>query len=165
MPKAALQASENQTGKQHMNLEYHKLTETDIAGLIELIKLYEDIFEEAFSMPSREYLQNLLKKEHVIFYTARAGNDVVGGLTAYVLPSVYFPASEVYIYDLAVKREHQRKGIGRQLIHELRTYCKRLGYREIFVQAHMEDQHALDFYQATGAEAESIMHYVYHPDK
>lgn len=148
-----------------MNLEYHKLTKSDIDILIGLIRLYEDVFEENYSMPSLDYLQNLLEKEHVIFYTARTGNEVVGGLTAYVLPSAYFSASEVYIYDLAVKKEQQRKGIGRQLIHELKMYCKQLGHREIFVQAHMEDRHAHAFYQATGAEAESIMHYVYGPEK
>ena len=41
-------------------------------------------------------------------------NVVVGGLTAHVLPSAYSASAEVYIYDLGVKAEMQRKGIGTQ---------------------------------------------------
>jgi aminoglycoside 3-N-acetyltransferase I len=108
-----------------MNTRFYKLSEKDVETLGEQIRLYEEVFEMMdFKMPPDAYLQTLLEKEHVIFYVAVADAKVIGGLTAYVLPSVYFAAAEVYIYDLAVKAEHQRKGIGTRLINELKSTAK-----------------------------------------
>jgi ribosomal protein S18 acetylase RimI-like enzyme len=145
-----------------MNIEYKKLETGDLGCLTELVKLYEEVFEmKDFTLPEAQYLQSLLEKETVIFYAAMLDNKVIGGLTAHILPSTYFPSSEVYIYDLAVQTEFQRKGIGRQLISSLKEYCASLRLKEIFVQADLEDQHALDFYRATGGIAESVMHFSY----
>lgn len=145
-----------------MKIEYKKLGIGDLGGLTELINLYENVFEMAhFILPDAEYLQSLLEKESVIFYVAMIDKRIVGGLTAHILPSTYFPSSEVYLYDLAVETRFQRKGIGRQLINSLKEYCAGLGLKEVFVQADLEDQHALDFYQATGGIAESVVHFSY----
>ncbi len=145
-----------------MEIEYKKLEIEDLSCLTELIKLYEEVFEmEDFTLPDAQYLQSLLEKETVIFYAAIIDKKVVGGLTAHILPSTYFPSSEVYIYDLAVETEFQRKGIGRQLINSLKEYCASLRLKEVFVQADLEDRHAIDFYQATGGIAESVVHFSY----
>jgi ribosomal protein S18 acetylase RimI-like enzyme len=77
------------------------------------------------------------------------------------MPSVYYPASEVYIYDLAVESAWQRKGIGRNLIAALKDYCKGLGCKYIFVQADLVDQHAIDFYRSTGGKQEDVVHFDY----
>ena len=145
-----------------MKIEYKKLETGDLSRLTELIKVYEKVFEmEDFTLPAAQYLQSLLEKETVIFYVAMIDKKVVGGLTAHVLPSTYFPSSEVYIYDLAVETEFQRKGIGSQLINSLKEYCASLRLKEVFVQADLEDRHAIDFYQATGGVAESVVHFSY----
>lgn len=145
-----------------MNVRFVKLTENDLNVLLEQVELYAEVFEMTdFKMPSSVYLQTLLEKEHIIFFVAVADEKVIGGLTAFVLPSVYFAAAEVYVYDLAVKAEHQRKGIGTQLIAELKNYCATLGHKEIFVQADREDQHAVDFYRKTGGLPEDVIHFSY----
>lgn len=145
-----------------MKIEYKKLEAGDLGYLTQLIKVYEEVFEmEDFTLPAAQYLQSLLEQETIIFYAAIIDKKVVGGLTAYILPSTYYPSSEVYIYDLDVKTEFQRKGIGRQLINSLKEYCARLGLKEVFVQADLEDRHAIDFYQATGGIAESVVHFSY----
>jgi len=145
-----------------MNIQYKLIGKNEVRDLQALIKLYEDVFEmENFIMPNTQHLQSLLLDRNIIFYTAIADDIVIGGLTAYLLPSVYFPSSEVYIFDLAVKTAYQRKGIGRNLIASLKEYCVVRGYKEIFVQAEVEDQHAIDFYRATGGLAESVVHFSY----
>jgi aminoglycoside 3-N-acetyltransferase I len=138
------------------------LNRNDLQQLIDLIKVYEDAFEmENFTLPDASYLQSLLEKESTIFYVAEVENKVVGGLTAHFLPSTYFTSSEVYIFDLAVKTDLQRQGIGAKLINSLKNYCASYGYKEMFVQADLEDTFALDFYQATGGIAESVVHFSY----
>jgi aminoglycoside 3-N-acetyltransferase I len=139
-----------------------KLEFDDLTFLKALISVYEEVFETGnFSMPSDRYLQGLLQREGLIFFAAILEGKVIGGLTAHVLPSVYFESAEVYVYDLAVQAGYQRKGIGRNLMASLGKYCGEQGYREIFVQADLVDQHALDFYQATGGQAERVVHFSY----
>jgi ribosomal protein S18 acetylase RimI-like enzyme len=145
-----------------MKIEYKKLETGDLDHLTELIKVYEEVFEmEDFALPAAQYLQSLLERETICFYAAILDKKVGGGLTAHVLPSTYFPSSEVYIYDLAVRTKFQRKGIGRKLINSLKEYCAGLRLKEVFVQADLEDRHALDFYRATGGIAENVVHFSY----
>lgn len=139
-----------------------KLTLKDDIFLTELINIYADVFgTESFSIPGRDYLKSLLVKENIIFCVALLNSSVIGGLTAYILPSVYYPSSQVYIYDLAVKKNMHRQGIGKEIISFLKSYSKELAYKEIYVQADFEDQHAIDFYKATGGHSEKVIHFSY----
>ena len=40
----------------------------------------------------------------------------MGGLTAHALPMTRSPEAELFIYDLAVRADRQRRGIGRTLV-------------------------------------------------
>ena len=143
-------------------MTYKKLRQRDITLLSQLIRLYEQAFEmDDFMLPDDEYLQTLLEDEFIIFYVAISDNIVIGGLTAHIIPSVYEPTSEVYIYDLAVNPNYQRQGIGTHLLAALAQECSTLGYKEIFVQADIEDQHAIEFYRATGGEMTEVVHFSY----
>jgi aminoglycoside 3-N-acetyltransferase I len=145
-----------------MEIIYKRLDTYDVSYLTALLKLYEDVFEmPPYPRPEEGYLQKLLNSETPFFYVALQNNIVVGGLTAHLLPSLYYPPGEVYIYDLAVKTNMQRKGIGKNLIEELKIHTAAIGYNEIFVQADLVDKHALDFYKATGGTAESVVHFTY----
>jgi ribosomal protein S18 acetylase RimI-like enzyme len=86
---------------------------------------------------------------------------VVGGLTAYTLQQYYSERPLVYIYDLAVLSHYQRQGIGKLLMEEITAFCKGIGMEEVFVQADQVDQHAIEFYQATGGIAEQVVHFYY----
>jgi ribosomal protein S18 acetylase RimI-like enzyme len=88
-------------------------------------------------------------------------NEIIGGITGHILPSTYFTTPEVYLFDLAVKTEHQRKGIGTGLIESFNQYCLLQGYRDVFVQADSEDDHAIDFYRKTGGQETSVVHFTY----
>ena len=57
---------------------------------------------------------------------------------------------EVFLYDIAVVSQYQRRGIGRALIHALLRDTRAIGIRVMFVPADNEDVHALDFYHALG---------------
>ena len=65
-------------------------------------------------------------------------------------------SSEIFIYDLAVHPDHQRTGVGRRLVAELRAQAAALGIGELFVPADNEDVHALDFYRAIGGAAAPV---------
>ena len=143
-------------------IEVEKLTHPDIDKFIELIRVFEDVFEmKNLTMPGTDYLQKLLEKDIFFVFVAVSHNRVVGGLTAYMLQQYYSQLPVVYIYDLAVKTELQRQGIGKLLIAGITDYCKAIGVEEVFVQADLADGYALDFYRATGATAEEVVHFTY----
>jgi aminoglycoside 3-N-acetyltransferase I len=64
--------------------------------------------------------------------------------------------SEVFIYDIAVRKEEQRKGVGRRLMTALLESAAAAGINEAFVPADNEDLHALDFYRALGGVAAPV---------
>jgi len=145
-----------------MNITVKRLITGDIKEFTEVLGVFEDVFEmRDFQLPGDDHLATLLSREDFIVYVALSENAVVGGLTAYILPSYYSQSSEVYLYDLAVKTSHQRKGIGKKLLNALTEYCHQNGYKEFFVQADEADTHALDFYRSTGGSAEKVTHFTY----
>ena len=127
-----------------------------------LIRLFEEVFEmKDFVMPPVDYLKKLLDRDDFFVFVAVSDGRVVGGLTSYILRQYYSTSPLVYIYDLAVAPEYQRKGIGKMLITEIQSYCKDIGVEEVFVQADVADDYALDFYRSTGARGEDVVHFYY----
>lgn len=86
---------------------------------------------------------------------------VAGGATAYVLAPYHARMPELFIYDVAIATQHQRKGLGAKLIAALKDYCRENNIGEMFVPAHEEDTHALDFYRSTGGKAEKVVLFTY----
>ena len=75
---------------------------------------------------------------------------MIGGLTAYVLDKFEQERKEIYIYDLAVLKEHRRRGIASKLIQKLRQVGKVLVAYVIFVQADKGDTAAIKLYESLG---------------
>ncbi len=146
--------------------EIIKLTSKDLDKFEELICIFEEVFEmKNFNLPDKKHLQQLLAKESFLVFVALVNNKVIGGLTTYNLEQYYSEKSSVYIYDLAVKKEFQRQGVGRSLIASLNSYCEKIGMKEVFVQADLEDSHAIEFYRSTGGIEEKVVHFSYRMNK
>lgn len=136
-----------------------------------LFVMMAEVFEEARAPLGDGYLDRLLARDD--FWAIAAvtvgvvdasdmaddvGGAVVGGLTAHTLPMTRAEASEVFLYDIAVRGDWQRRGIGGQLVRALRDSAAAAGCHEVFVAADNDDGHALDFYRALGgAEAPVTM--------
>ena len=146
--------------------EIKKLTKEDLPIFTSMIKLFNLVFEEEHPTIGNEAnSQRLLDDDRFIVLVALTDNEVVGGLTAYELQKYYSDTSEIFIYDLAVKEEYQRMGIGKGLIQSLKEYCAKNGIKEFFVMAHEEDEHAVEFYHATGGKSEKVVNFVYQTDE
>jgi aminoglycoside 3-N-acetyltransferase I len=138
------------------------LGKEDTSLFKKLISMLHEVFEmNEASLPDETYLQTLLERQDFIALVVVHKDEIIGGLTAHVLPMYYSKDSEVFIYDVGVKAEFQRKGIGHLMISSLKDYCKQNGIKDFFVAAHEEDKHALDFYQSTGGKAEKVVHFNY----
>ena len=138
-----------------------RLAKEQLADFQALVHLFNEVFEEESKIGSEDHLLKLLSSENFIALVAFAENEVVGGLTAYELPMYYSDASEIFLYDLAVKAEHQRKGIGKGLLQALKDHCMENEVKDFFVMAHEEDEHAIEFYRSTGGKSENVINFLY----
>jgi aminoglycoside 3-N-acetyltransferase I len=103
------------------------------------------------------YLDRLLRRDD--FWAIAALTDdgeLVGGMTAHSLPMTRAEASEIFIYDIAVRSDHRRKGVGRLLMMQLRREAASIGIEDVFVPADDDDLHALDFYRALGGVPSNV---------
>ena len=109
-------------------LEVRKLAPVDVSAFNLLIHLFNEVFEEDEpAISSETNLFKLLSNTHFVALAAFYENEIVGGLTAYELPMYYLENSEMFLYDLAVKPDYQRMGIGKRLLHRLNEYCLEKG--------------------------------------
>jgi len=144
------------------NTKVTRVQSDDLQSFKELLYVFEQVFEmKNFHPPNDAYLRSLLGSSKFMAYVVQAEDTTVGGLTAHVLPSYYFESCEVYVYDLAIMKQFQRKGLGRNLMSALKDDCRLLGFKEVFVQADLVDAHALEFYRSIGGTAESVVHFYY----
>lgn len=145
-----------------MRIEIQKLSPYQLDDFIKLLEIFKDVFQmKNFERPSTEHLLGLLAKEDFYVFVAVSEGSIVGGLTAYSLMQYYSEAPLVYIYDIAVSKRFQNKGIGKKLILGIKEYCQQMDVEEIFVHAVESDEHVLDFYRSTGAQSQKVFHFYY----
>lgn len=136
--------------------DIRRLTRQDLPQAQATLRLMHAVFEEPFAQLSDAYVGTLLERADFWLLGAFVGGQPVGGLTAHVLPMTRSESRELFIYDLAVHPDHQRRGIGRALVEALRALGTSEGIGVAFVPADNEDDHALAFYEALGGEAAPV---------
>ena len=145
-----------------MDYTFTQLTSADIATLKTLLRVFGEAFEDVETyqgaVPDDGYLQSLLSQPHFIVVIATHGDEVVGGLAAYELQKFERDRREIYIYDLAVAKEHRRKGVATGLIRELKRIARERGAYVIFVQADRGDAPAIALYETLGTR-EDVHHF------
>jgi aminoglycoside 3-N-acetyltransferase I len=145
-----------------MTYSYERLTPRDLTELTALTRVFGHAFDDVetygAAVPSSGYLANFLGRPENVVLVAKNGEEVVGGLVAYVLEKFERERSEVYIYDLAVAEPHRRRGIARSLIEQLKPIARDLGAWVIYVQADYGDDPAVALYTALGTR-EDVMHF------
>lgn len=127
-----------------------RLGPPDIEVARRTFALMAEVFGQPQAPLSDGYLDLLLARPDFWVLTAICDGSVVGGLTAHTLMMTTFEGAEVFLYDIAVDPDHQRRGFGRRLVDTLRREANSLGINTMFVPADDEDTHALDFYLALG---------------
>lgn len=131
----------------------------DIEQFIELVALLNEVFEESPKVASERQLKKLLNKPDFHAVAVIKQNKIIGGLTAYELERYYTDKSELYIYDIAVKKEFHNQGIGKALIAYVKDYSTKNGIESIFVDAHSDDEQAVMFYKSTFGKGEKVAHF------
>jgi aminoglycoside 3-N-acetyltransferase I len=145
-----------------MAYTFRHLSDSDVEVLKQLLKVFGEAFDDVAAyqdrVPSDGYLRSLLSAPYFIALVALNGDDVVGGLAAYVLDKFEQDRREIYIYDLAVSERHRRRGIARGLINELKQVARERRAYVIYVQADKGDDPAIQLYESLGTK-EDVYHF------
>ena len=124
------------------------------AGDRELARATFAMMAEVFDEPRRylpdDYVDTLLVRADFWALAAVEDDEPVGGITAHVLPMTRSPSRELFVYDVAVREDRQRRGVGRAMLVELIAQAATAGVGSVFVAVADEDVHAMDFYRAVG---------------
>jgi aminoglycoside 3-N-acetyltransferase I len=133
-----------------------RLTFVDREVATALFAMMAEVFEEPSERLRDAYLAQILDRTDFWVIAALIGEEIVGGLTAHTLPMTRAECSEIFIYDIAVRKDQQRKGVGRRLVRALLESAAVAGINDVFVPADNQDLHALDFYRALGGVAAPV---------
>jgi ribosomal protein S18 acetylase RimI-like enzyme len=90
-----------------------------------------------------------LKKEPDLFLVAKDLDGIVGSVMG------GWDGRRGWIYHLAVKPSHQRRGIGKALVRELETRLVRKGAKKVNAQVYRSNAASLQFFSACGYEVHS----------
>ena len=142
-------------------IDIGRLGPGDVDAMEAANRLFSEVFgEEGYHGPSpgRDHLGRLLADEKFIALVARIGPEMVGALAAYELVKFEAERSEIYIYDLAVREEHRRRGVATALIEALKPIAREKGGWVIMVQADPPDAPAVALYDKLGRR-EEVLHF------
>lgn len=135
-------------------LKIRRLLTGDEHVAADMFAMMSDIFDEGGEGERLDvdYVRSLLARADFFAVGALEGSVVIGGVTGHVLPMTRSCSSELFIYDLAVRADRTRRGVGRALVATIREMAAAEGIATSFVAADDEDAHALSFYRAVGGD-------------
>ncbi len=146
------------------NLRTVRLTPADIEMARRLFLLMAEVFEEPTEPLGDSYIEQLLNRPEFWAMAAVVDDQLVGGVTAHAIPMTTSESSELFVYDIAVRADVQRQGIGRALMTALRAAATAEGIGDMFVPADNEDTHALDFYRGLGGVPTPVTFFTFEGD-
>ena len=147
-------------------MEIRKLDRNDVSDFRSLVEIFKHVFENEEPLSDNEQLGKLLSNPDFLVFVVRQNDQVVGGLTIYVLHRYYGSKPLAYIYDVGIAPEFQGQGLGKALMAEVCKYCEDHGFEDAYVEAESEDQDAVDFYRKTKFSSElNAIHFTYTFDR
>lgn len=140
------------------DLKVRRLLPGDEPVAAEVFSMMVAVFDEddAGERLDVDHVARLLARPDFFAVAALEDNVVVGGVTGHALPMTRNWSSELFIYDLAVRPDRQRRGVGRALVEAIRRMAAAEGITTSFVAADDEDTHALSFYRAIGGDGATV---------
>lgn len=109
--------------------------------------------------PCDDWAAAWLDNPNHIALLAKADDEPVGALAAYVLPKFEQARCEIYIYDIAVPEKARRQGVATALIEATRNIAREVGASTVFVQAELGDAPPTALYRKLACEEITALHF------
>lgn len=141
------------TGSETERLDIGRLTATD---LDEILRIEVDLFG-----PER-WTRGMFESELRMGHYYVAARDNAGTVLGYAGLAVQ-PPEEAWVNNLAVRREAQRRGIGRALLENLLAEAERQQVHRVLLEVAADNEPAQKLYSAYGFEAVAVRRGYYQP--
>ena len=135
-------------------MDIKKLNHDEVSDFRSLIEIFKIVFENEDQISDNGYLSKLLSNPDFWVFVVKQNNEILGGLTIYILHNYYSSKPVAYIYDVGITPKFQGQGIGKLLIAEVCKYCKDYGFEDAYVDAESDDIDAVTFYRKTNCSNE-----------
>jgi ribosomal protein S18 acetylase RimI-like enzyme len=104
---------------------------------------------------NRKYLKKFLARPENLLIVADQKGVPAGFLLAYFLDRVDRDRRMICLYEVEVAGPYRRQGVGRAMIEELKSICKREKVMKIWVITNRSNHAAFRLYESTGGIADS----------
>ncbi|MBK5189491.1 MAG: GNAT family N-acetyltransferase [Gemmatimonadaceae bacterium] len=128
-----------------------KLLGTDDVAILEYLAVNDREFDlegrgEPLEPLSPAAARRFLADPAVLFWVARDNGAVAGFLYCLVVPLRSSDEQELLLYEIGVRTECRRRGVGRLLLDHMEGWMRTNGVGEVWVCA--DNRAAVDFYRA-----------------
>ncbi len=116
-----------------------------------------ELDKEKWSRRMGELFDMMVKKEsHRVFVAEDENQSFLGYVWVGEGSNPMTGTKHGYIYDIFVKEEQRRKGIGMMLMEKAERYCRETGYHEMLLMVEINNQPAQKLYTKQGFNAEQM---------
>ena len=116
----------------------------------------EDVVRAVATRPLPPELE-LLHDERTVFLVAFEEEEPVGFVLAHELPRRHDPPKKLLVYEIDVREDRRRQGIGKALLAELARSARQRGIRHGWVLTDHDNEAALALYQSAGGKPRSVV--------
>lgn len=104
-----------------------------------------------------ELFDKIFKKDsHEIFVAENGNHSFLGYVWVGEGTGMMTGTKHGYIWDIFVKKNYRRKGIGTTLMKRAEKYCREKGYTKMMLMVTSSNQQAIKLYTKQGFEAEQM---------
>lgn len=132
-----------------VNLEVRRLRPDECDFGVDVIRLLKA--PDGYPIPSAAYFLRFLSRQENILIAATEHGIPVGYIVAYLLDRVDRDQKMMFLYEIGVAESHRRRGIGKQLITELKSICREADVMKMWVPTGRSNVAATRLYTSTGA--------------
>jgi len=90
----------------------------------------------------------LLESNQAVVFVAEVEHQIIGMCSLQLLISTAQGSKVGLIEDVIITKNHQKQGIGKQLLETVKNWAKQQGLTRLQLLADKTNQNALDFYQS-----------------
>lgn len=144
-----------------------KAEEKDIDDLVELIILFEQAIEEIYKGDfsglkiDKKIIKDVLiegfnDKYHTILVLEENG-QLIGFGDVWIYPEFGHAGNSAYLHNFFVKKEHQKKGLGKELLGELISLAREKKSTAFHITTSFKNKNAIALYKKMGIDDEGLL--------
>ena len=105
----------------------------------------------------KKYFIKRMSEPNSICLVAIVDNQIIGYLAGELLKTESWrPVKRIELQNMFVKDQFRNLGVGKKLVSEFLKWSKSKGVKKVLVVAYVTNQRAINFYEKSGFEPESL---------